>query len=31
MKNLDIMVKFKQETHKMEEVLACKYNNSEFG
>ena len=28
LKNLDIMVKFKQETHKIGEVLAWKYNNS---
>ena len=27
LKNLDIMVKFKQETHKKGEVLAWKYNN----
>ena len=26
--NLDIMVKYKQETHKMGEVLVWKYNNS---
>ena len=28
LKNLDITVKFKRETHKMGEVLAWKYNNS---